>query len=110
MTPHQKQDTKRRALATIRAAIHASLNTLISFRFKSSIYDPESKASRHTFSLNGVPFMTGWYDAEYYSFLNPTLPDTSALTVEELNLLAWWLENDDTEVDAEAPAPRQYLG
>ena len=110
MTYPQKQDTKRRALATIRAAIHASLNTLISFRFKSSLYDPESKASRHTFSLNGVPFKTGWYDAEYYSFLNATLPETSALTVQELNLLAWWLENDDTEVDAEAPAPRQYLG
>lgn len=110
MTYPQKQDTKRRALATIRAAIHASLNTLISFRFKSSLYDPESKASRHTFSLNGVPFKTGWYDAEYYSFLDPTLPETSALTVQELNLLAWWLENDDTEVDVEAPAPRQYLG
>ena len=110
MTPHQKQDTKRRALATIRAAIHASLDRLVSFRHKSSIYDPETKSSCHTFSLNGVPFKTGWYDAEYYSFLNPTLPDTSALTEHELNLLAWWLEQDDTEVDAEAPAPRQYLG
>ena len=110
MTYSQKQDTKRRALATIKGAIHASLDRLVSFRHKSSLYDPESKSSRHTFSLNGVPFKTGWYDAEYYSFLNPTLPDTSALTVEELSLLAWWLEQDDTEVDAEAPAPRQYLG
>ena len=110
MTYPQKQDTKRRALATIRAAIHASLNTLISFRFKSSLYDPESKASRHTFSLNGVPFKTGWYDAEYYSFLNPTLTDTSTISIEELKLLEWWIERDDTEVDREAPAPRQYLG
>ena len=109
MTP-QHRDTKRRALATIKGAIHASLDRLVSFRHKSSLYDPETKSSCHTFSLNGVPFKTGWYDAEYYSFLNPTLPDTSALTVEELSLLAWWIEQDDTMVDVEAPAPRQYLG
>ena len=109
MTP-QQQDTKRRALATIQAAIHASLNSLISFRHTSTLLDPETKYSRHTFSLNGVPFRTGWYDAEYYGFLDVTLRETSALTMQELRLLVWWLENDDTVVDAEAPAPRQYLG
>lgn len=109
MTP-QHRDTKRRAIATIRAAIHASLDMLVSFRHKSSLYDPETKSSRHTFSLNGVPFRTGWYDAEYYSFLDPTLSECSPLTPHELNLLIWWLENDDTVVDVEAPSPRQYLG
>ena len=109
MTP-QQQDTKRRAIATIQAAIHASMNSLISFRHISTLLDPETKYSRHTFSLNGVPFRTGWYDAEYYGFLDVTLRETSALTIQELRLLVWWLENDDTVVDADAPAPRQYLG
>lgn len=110
MTLLQKQDTKRRALATIQAAIHASLNSLISFRHISTLLDPETKYSRHTFSLNGVPFRTGWYDAAYYGFLDATQPATSALTTQELKTLVWWLENDDTVVDADAPAPRQYLG
>jgi hypothetical protein len=109
MTP-QQQDTKRRVLATIQAAIHAPAPGLISFRHTSTLLDPETKYSRHMFSLNGVPFRTGWYDAEYYGFLDATLPETSALTTQELHLLVWWLENDDTVVDAEAPAPRQYLG
>lgn len=109
MTP-QQQDIKRRALATIQAAIHASLCTLISFRHKSTLLDPETKYSRHMFSLNGVPFRTGWYDATYYGFLDATQPATSVLTTQELHLLVWWLENDDTVVDADAPAPRQYLG
>lgn len=109
MTP-QQQDTKRRALATIQAAIHASLCSLISFRHISTLLDPETKYSRHTFSLNGVPFRTGWYDAEYYGFLDATQPETSALTTQELHQLVWWLENDDTVVDADTLAPRQYLG
>ena len=109
MTPQQR-DTKRRALATIQAAIHASLCSLISFRHISTLLDPETKYSRHMFSLNGVPFRTGWYDAEYYGFLDATQSETSALTIQELKQLVWWLENDDTVVDAEAPAPRQYLG
>lgn len=109
MTP-QQHITKRRALATIQAAIHASLNTLISFRHISTLLDPETKYSRHTFSLNGVPFRTGWYDASCYGFLDATQPATSVLTMHELKQLVWWLENDDTVVDAEAPAPRQYLG
>ena len=111
MTYLQKQETKSRALATIRAAIHGNfLNGIVSFRHKKSFFDSEIKAFRHTFSLNGVPFKTGWYDAEYYSFLNPTLTDTSTISIEELKLLEWWIERDDTEVDREAPAPRQYLG
>ena len=109
MTPQQR-DTKRRALATIQAAIHAPAPRLISFRHISTLLDPETKYSRHTFSLNGVPFRTGWYDASCYGFLDATQPETSVLTTQELKQLVWWLENDDTEVDAEAPAPRQYLG
>ena len=110
MTTVEQHITKRRAIATIRAAVHADLNTLISFRHTSTLLDPVTKASRHAFSLNGVPFRTGWYDATYYGFLDPTTTETSALSTQDLHLLLWWLENDDTVVDQEAPAPRQYLG
>jgi hypothetical protein len=102
-------DTKQRVITTIRAAIKAEAPKLICFRHLDTVTNEElGPMSRYEFEVQGKHFSTGWADPEYYSFVEHT-EDTSALTIQDLKLLLWWLEEGDTKVVEQVREPYQYL-
>jgi hypothetical protein len=103
-------DTKQRVLATVRTAINTPAPRLISFKHLSTVTDKLlGSAARYEFEVNGVHFKTGWADTEYYSFVDVGPAETSALTIQDLKLLLWWLEEGDTYVVEQVREPYQYL-
>jgi hypothetical protein len=109
-------DTKQRVLATVRTAINTPAPRLISFKHLSTVQDEPFVDQaigyvRYAFEVNGVQFQTGWSDPEHYSFLAYAnlYPETSALTIQDLKLLLWWLEEGDTKVVEQVREPYQYL-
>ena len=106
-------NTKQRVLATVRTAINTPAPRLISFKHLSTIQDEPFIDQavgyvRYAFEVNGVQLKTGWSDPEHYSFLD-VHPETSALTIQDLKLLLWWLEQEDTKVVERVREPYQYL-
>lgn len=106
-------NTKQRVLATVRLAINTPAPRLISFKHLSTIQDEPFIDQavgyvRYTFEVNGVQLMTGWADPEHYSFLDHG-PETSALTIQYLKLLLWWLEQEDTKVVERVREPYHHL-
>jgi hypothetical protein len=96
--------TKAKVVATTHLAINTPAPGLISFRHVATITD-EVGYKCYLFEVCGVPFETGFSDPEHYSFLDNHLMTTSALTIRELKVLLWWLEQGDTKV-FKAPKPR----
>ena len=111
-------DTKQRVLATVRTAINTPASRLISFKHLArrliKHLDPVTNEelgsmARYGFEVNGVQFKTGWSDPKYYSFLDVGPAETSALTIQDLKLLLWWLEEGDTKVVERVREPYHYL-
>ena len=107
-------DTKQRVLATVRTAINTPAPRLISFKHLSTVQDEPFVDQaigyvRYTFEVNGVQFKTGWSDPEHYSFLDVGPTETSALTIQDLKLLLWWLQEGDTKVVERIREPYHHL-
>ena len=103
-------DTKQRVLATVRTAINTPAPRLISFKHIDNVTNEElGPVARYEFEVNGVHFKTGWADTEYYSFLDVGPAETSALTIQDLKLLLWWLEEGDTKVVERVREPYHHL-
>jgi hypothetical protein len=103
-------DTKQRVLATVRTAINTPAPRLISFKHLGTHIETATGDgyASYGFEVNGVQFKTGWADPEHYSFLD-LHPETSALTIQDLKLLLWWLEEGDTKVVERVREPYHYL-
>ncbi len=82
----------------VKTAIATCDQQVIKFRHLRTLVDNELDQACYGFSVNGVLFNTGWADKDYYSFLD-LHPDTGALSVHDLKLLLWWLEQPDTKVN-----------
>lgn len=91
------KETKDRVIATVRTAINTPAPRLISFQLLSTLTDDETGYQSYGFEVNGVLFKTGWSDPEHYTFLDSQV-ETSALTIQDLKLLLWWLEESDSKV------------
>jgi hypothetical protein len=91
------KETKDRVIATVRTAINTPAPRLISFKLLSTLTDDETGYQSYGFEVNGVLFKTGWSDPEHYTFLDSQV-ETSALTIQDLKLLLWWLEESDSKV------------
>jgi len=105
-------NTKQRVLATVRTAINTPAPRLISFKHLGTHIETATGDgyAQYSFEVNGVQFKTGWSDPEHYSFLDLGSTTTSALTIQDLKLLLWWLEEGDTKVVERVREPYQYLG
>lgn len=89
---------KAAIVKTVKTAISTPAPRLVEFRHLSTLVDKELDQACYGFSVNGVLFKTGWADIEYYSFID-VHPETSALSIHDLKLLLWWLEQPDTKVN-----------
>ena len=90
--------TKASIIKTVKSAIFTPAPRLVEFRHLSTVTDEEMDQACYGFEVNGVLFKTGWADTEYYGFID-THPETSALTIQDLKLLLWWLEQGDTKIN-----------
>lgn len=90
--------TKAAIVQTVKTAISTPSPRLVDFRHLSTLIDEEMDQARYGFSVNGVAFSTGWADTDHYSFID-VHPETSALTIQDLKLLLWWLEQPDTKLN-----------
>lgn len=97
--------TKAAIVKTVKSAINTPAPRLVEFRHLSTLVDEELDQACYGFAVNGVLFKTGWADSEYYSFIEAH-PETSALTIQDLKLLLWWLEQGDTKVNKSTQAKR----
>lgn len=104
-----RRELKSRAIATVRAAIKADAPKLVSFRPLGAYECVDANAAHHEFEVNGVHFKTGRPDKECYRF--PEVgSETTTLDEHNMDLLLWWLEQEDTQVMLPDPKPYQYLG
>lgn len=104
-----RRELKSRAIATVRAAIKADAPKLVSFRHLGTFECLDANAAHYEFEVNGVPFKTGQADKECYCFPEAG-SETTALDECNMDLLLWWLEQEDTRVMLPDPEPYQYLG
>lgn len=102
-------ETKARVIATIKAAINAPAPRLISFQYLSILTDKELDRSCYNFTVNGIPFETDWVDSNINSFLDKNNVVTSALTIQDLKLLLWWIEQPTTRHVKPIRETYQYL-
>ena len=91
------KETKARVIATVSTAINTPAPRLISFQLLSTLTDEETGYCSYGFEVNGVLFKTGWSDPEHYTFLS-SQAKTSALTIQDLKLLLWWLKESDCRI------------
>lgn len=101
--------TKTRVIATIKAAINAPAPRLISFQYLSTFTDKELDRSCYNFTVNGMTFETDWVDSNINSFLDKNNVETSALTIQDLKLLLWWIEQPNTRHVKPIREPYHYL-
>jgi len=94
--------TKAAIIETVKSAISTPaprlVPRLVEFRHISTLTDEEMNQACYGFEVNGVLFKTGWADTEHYSFID-VHPESSALTIQDLKLLLWWLEQGDTKIN-----------
>lgn len=88
---------KKAIIKAVRTAINAVSPRDITFRHIGTLRDEERNQACYGFSVNGTLFSTGWADIEYYDFVD-SHPGMTALAVQDLKLLLWWLEQGDTKV------------
>ncbi len=91
------KEIKDRVIATVVTAINTPAPRLISFKLLSTLTDEETGYCSYGFEVNGVLFKTGWSDPEHYTFLS-SQPETSALTIQDIKLLLWWLKESDCRI------------
>jgi hypothetical protein len=90
--------TKAAIVKIVKSAINTCKPGLVEFLHVSTLTDHETDQASYGFTVNGVLFVTGLADIEHYSFVD-IHPATTALTIQDLKLLLWWIEQADTTVN-----------